>query len=63
MEYTTVKELEQGTKFTYDGQSVMKLPRHTECYGNKCNAVNLHSGTMLWITPQTKVNLDTMTCE
>ena len=61
--YITIGELEQGTKFTYKEDSVMKLPPFCECYGEHANAVNIKTGTMLWLDPDKWVDQVTMTVE
>lgn len=54
--YKTIKELEQGTQFTYKGKLMLKLPPYVECYGNPCNAVEIRTGTMVDVK-------DTMLCD
>lgn len=61
--YITVGELEQGKKFTYKDEPIMKLPEFVECYGEKANAVNIKTGTMLYIEPDTWVDQITMKVE
>lgn len=61
--YITIGELEQGQKFTYKDESVMKLPPFVECYGEQANAVNLKTGTMLWLDPDKWVDQVTMKVE
>lgn len=48
-------DLKQGTKFIYDGKYYMKLPDFVECYGMRCDAINLITGTMAFISPIAKV--------
>ena len=52
----TIKDLKQGDKFTYKGKFYLKLPDFCECYGHPSNAVNIRTGTMMWINPNTIVN-------
>ncbi len=61
--YITIDELEQGTKFTYKDKQVMKLPPFVECYGEHSNAVNLKTGTILWLEPDKWVDQETMKVE
>lgn len=61
--YITIDELKQGTKFTYKNEHVMKLPPFCECYGEKSNAVDIDTGTMLWLNPNAWVDQETMKVE
>lgn len=61
--YITIGELEQGVKFTYEDKYVMRLPNYCECYGEKSNAVDLDTGTMLWLDPKKWVDQETMKVE
>lgn len=48
-------DLKQGTKFIYDGKYYMKLPDYVECYDMRCDAINLITGTMAFISPIAEV--------
>lgn len=48
-------DLKQGTKFIYDGKYYMKLPDFVECYDMRCDAINLITGTMAFISPIAEV--------
>ena len=48
-------DLKQGTKFIYDGKYYMKLPDFVECYDMQCDAINLITGTMAFISPIAEV--------
>lgn len=61
--YITIDELDQGTKFISKDDTVMKLPECCECYGEKVNAVNIRTGTMLWLNPSKFVDRETMKVE
>lgn len=61
--YDTVQSLKQGQKFTHKGEYLMKLPQYVECYGNTANAINLKTGTMLYINENTIIDLETMITE
>ena len=50
-----IMDLKQGTKFTYNGKYYMKLPDYVECYGMLCDAINLVTGTMMFISPIAEV--------
>ena len=61
--FITIGELKQGTHFTYKGEEILKLPEHCECYGETANAVNIKTGTMLYIDPNKWVDQTTMKVE
>lgn len=45
----TINDIKQGDKFIYNNNVYMKLPAFVECYGNKTNAVDIITGTMMFI--------------
>lgn len=60
MFFEKVKDLDQGTQFTYIDELVLKLPNHVECYGEPANVISIKTGTMMWIDPELYVDLSTM---
>ena len=59
--YVPIEEIKQGEKFTYNGDTLMKLPNHVTCYGNSCNAIDIKTGTMLDINSlNLRIDLETM---
>lgn len=54
---TSIDTISQGTKFIYNDNIYMKLPNHVECYGNKSNAIDILTGTMVYINDNTVVNV------
>lgn len=61
--YDIIESIEQGQKFTYKDEPYMKLPEHVECYGESANAVNLNTGTMIYIKNDKFIDLETMIVE
>jgi hypothetical protein len=58
--YKPISKLDQGTVFTYNGDRLLKLPPHVECYGNICNAINIKTATMIYFNDDVLVDMDTM---
>lgn len=59
--YVPIEEIKQGEKFTYKGDTLMKLPKHVTCYGESCDAIDLKTGTMLCVnTRYLRIDLETM---
>ena len=46
--FFTVDDLAQGEKFMYKQCKYMVLPKEVTCYGEKSNAINLVTGTMMY---------------
>ncbi|MBQ8218494.1 MAG: hypothetical protein IJZ79_01980 [Bacilli bacterium] len=61
--YDIIESIEQGQKFIYKDEQYMKLPEHVECYGEPANAVNLNTGTMIYIKNDKFIDLETMIVE
>ena len=61
--FVTINDLKQGDKFTYRDEQFMILPEYCECFGEKANAVNLKTGTMMYFNPNDWVDLVTMIVE
>lgn len=61
--YDTIKSLKQGQKFIHKGEYLMKLPQYVTCYGNTANAINLKTGTLLYIDDNIIIDLETMITE
>lgn len=59
--YDIIKSLKQGQKFIYNNQYYMKLPEYVECYGEKANAINMSTATLIYLNENTLIDLDTMT--
>ena len=54
------KDLTQGNKFNYKNEKYMVLPKDVTCYGEKSNAINLDTGTIVFFKLDTYIDLDTM---
>ena len=61
--YCTMHSLKQGQKFTFNNRMYMKLPDEVECYNRPANAVDIITGTVIYINTNRLVNLTTMTVE
>lgn len=61
--FDVVDSLKCGQKFIYNDETYMKLPDHVECYGNKVNAINIKTGTLLYFSSSMYIDLITMTIE
>ena len=61
--FVTINDLKQGDKFIYKDEQFMILPEHCECFGEKANAVNLRTGTMMYFNPNDWIDLVTMIVE
>lgn len=53
--YKCIADLKQGTYFIIDNKIFMKLPEFCSCYGQKSNAINVSSGTMMFFNENTLV--------
>lgn len=57
-ENAKINDIRQGFKFEdRKGKVYMKLPNHSSCCGKECNAVDIETGTMVYLTPTAEVKL------
>lgn len=61
--YIMLGDLKQGSKVTFEGKYLMKLPEFCECYNEKSNLIDLNTGAMIWLDPKRWVDLKYMKVE
>ena len=61
--FCNVNDLNQGEKFTYKNNKYMRLPKEVTCYGEKSNAINLDTGTMMQFGSNFLLDLETKILE
>lgn len=52
-----VNDIPQGQKFVYNGKLYLKVPDFCECYGHSFNALNVKTGTAMYIPNQKVIQL------
>lgn len=50
--FDVLENLKQGETFYYNDDTYMKLSPNVTCFGYNVNAINIKTGTMIWLNPK-----------